>query len=491
MEVGKIHVLVFPWLAFGHMIPFVELSKHLAKRGHHVTFVSTPRNIERLPKFPHDLAPNINLVKLTLPHVDGLPENAEATMDIPPEKIQYLKKAMDGLEQPMSVLVEDIVPDWIIHDFCHHWIPVVASKFGIPCAYFSVFSATSHVIMGGPPSALLAKDAWTVPDQLTSPRPWVPFPTEVVYRHHEAVMLSYAGQPNVTGLSDPNRIGLTVQRCDMFSLRSCNEFEADWLSLLGELYQKPVIAMGTMPPLVPEISTDVEEHVVKMWLDKQANGSTVYIAFGSEVRLSKEQWHELALGLEISQLPFVWALRCAADEPELLPEGFEERTKDRGVVHKGWVPQLTILAHSSVGGFLTHGGWGSVNEGLAFGKPLIVFPVMVDQGLNARVVGEREIGAEVPRNEWDGSFDRDAVAKIMRLVMVDVEGEKFRGNAMAMKEIFGDHTLQDHYMDDFVGYLKDHKRQSGPLVPRVIESSPSLVSNPVTNHPLMSQLSDS
>jgi hypothetical protein len=25
--------VVFPWLAFGHMIPFLELSKRLARRG--------------------------------------------------------------------------------------------------------------------------------------------------------------------------------------------------------------------------------------------------------------------------------------------------------------------------------------------------------------------------------------------------------------------------------------------------------------------------
>ncbi|KAL6007423.1 hypothetical protein ACLOJK_032920 [Asimina triloba] len=486
MEEAKIHVLVFPWLAFGHMIPFVELSKCLAKRGHRVTFVSTPRNIKRLPVFPQELAIHIHVVELALPHVEGLPDDAEATMDVPPEKIQYLKKAMDGLEQPMSALVEEILPDWIVNDFCHHWVPPLAAKLGIPCAYFSVFSATSHVVMGGPTSALMAQGAWTDPEQIAAPRSWVPFPTKVAYQHHEAVMLSYAGQPNVTGISDPNRIGMTVKGCDIVSLRSCREFEADWLDLLTELYEKPALPMGTMPPPAPKGSY-TEEHEAKKWLDKQAPASTIYIAFGSEVRLSREQWHELAHGLELSELPFIWALRCPADEPDLLPEGFEERTKDRGVVHKGWVPQPTILGHSAVGGFLTHGGWGSVNEGLAFGKPLIVFPVMVDQGLNARVVGEKEIGGEVPRNERDGSFDRESVAKVLRLVMVDAEGGVLRANAKALKEIFGEHKLQERYMDDFVRYLIEHKRKCEPSLPKpVVAVDQPLVAHRVTNHPLMS-----
>jgi UDP:flavonoid glycosyltransferase YjiC (YdhE family) len=39
-----IEVVVFPWLAFGHMLPFLELSKRLAARGHAIAFVSTPQS---------------------------------------------------------------------------------------------------------------------------------------------------------------------------------------------------------------------------------------------------------------------------------------------------------------------------------------------------------------------------------------------------------------------------------------------------------------
>jgi hypothetical protein len=34
-----LHVVVFPWLAFGHIIPFLELAQQLARRGHFVTFL--------------------------------------------------------------------------------------------------------------------------------------------------------------------------------------------------------------------------------------------------------------------------------------------------------------------------------------------------------------------------------------------------------------------------------------------------------------------
>ncbi|KAJ0660082.1 putative soyasaponin III rhamnosyltransferase [Helianthus annuus] len=45
----QLHVAMLPWLAFGHIIPFLELSKFIAQKGHKVSFLSTTRNIQRLP----------------------------------------------------------------------------------------------------------------------------------------------------------------------------------------------------------------------------------------------------------------------------------------------------------------------------------------------------------------------------------------------------------------------------------------------------------
>ncbi|KAM0021938.1 putative soyasaponin III rhamnosyltransferase [Helianthus debilis subsp. tardiflorus] len=87
--------------------------------------------------------------------------------------------------------------------------------------------------------------------------------------------------------------------------------------------------------------------------------------------LSKSELAELAMGLELSGLPFFWTLRKPVGSTESnsiqFPDGFLERTRDRGVVWTSWVPQLQVLSHESVGGFLTHCGWGSIVEGLMFG----------------------------------------------------------------------------------------------------------------------------
>ena len=62
------------------------------------------------------------------------------------------------------------------------------------------------------------------------------------------------------------------------------------------------------------------------------------------------------------------------------------------------------------------------------------------------------------RNEQDGSFTWDLMAKFMRLVIVEEEGKMYRDKAKEMKGLFGDKKSQDQYLDSFLDYLKTHRR---------------------------------
>lgn len=181
----------------------------------------------------------------------------------------------------------------------------------------------------------------------------------------------------------------------------------------------------------------------------------MYVALGSEAPLTPESGHELALGLELSGARFLWALRlpswsggaASGTSLPLLPDGFEARTRSRGEVCTGWVPQTRVLAHDAVGAFLTHCGWGSVVESLRFGHPLVMLPFIVDQGLIARIMAERR--------DDDGSFGRDDMAEAVRRVMV-VEGEEGKMlalNARKLREEVGvgdDAGQKERFVDELV-----------------------------------------
>ncbi|KAF9610467.1 hypothetical protein IFM89_022431 [Coptis chinensis] len=464
---GFLHIVMFPWLAFGHMMPFFELAVSLAKKGNQISFISTPKNIQRLPKIPSDLAHVLEFIELLLPQTENLPFGAEATSDVPWLEVDYLKKAFDGLESPFVTYLGTLSspPDWVIHDFTHYWVPPIAAKLHVPCVFFCIFNA-SFMSYFGPTSVFLGgkyEGARANPEDFTVISKWIPFENNFAFRMFEILKMLKSVHVNVSGVTDGFRIASTVENCEVVAIRSCNEIESEYLSLLqDEIYQKPVIPIGLLPPPRVHSEDDKDEKWVqiKYWLDTHCEKSAVYVALGSEATLSQDEMTELALGLELSELPFFWVLRKPAgstDFPEI-PIGFEDRVKGRGFICKSWAEQHKILSHPSIGGFLTHCGWSSVIESLGCGCPLVLLPMINDQAIVARLLEWKKISFEIPRNESDGSFTRESVAESLRKLVVEKEGEFYRAKAKELKKIVGDTSRQEQYIDDFLRYLKEHKR---------------------------------
>ncbi|XP_061341283.1 putative UDP-rhamnose:rhamnosyltransferase 1 [Gastrolobium bilobum] len=458
MAGNTIHVMMVPWSAFGHLMPFFQLSIALAKAGVHVSFISSPKNIQRLPKLPSTLSHLVDLVELPLPSLEKelLPEGAEATVDVPFEKIQYLKLAYDQLQHAVKQLLVNQLPDWIICDFSPHWMVDISHEFQVKLIFYSVLSAASLAFFGPP----VARKARFSPENLTVPPEWVTFPSSVAYQRHEAIAFS-AGvhEVNASGVSDPERHDKVLGASKAVIFRSCYEIEGEYLNLYQNLIGKPVIPVGLLPVERPEGGiVDGSWGKISEWLDKQATKSVVFVGFGSECKLSKDQVFEIALGLEVSELPFLWVLKkpsWAINDHDSLPFGFKERTSKRGLVCMGWAPQQEILAHPSIGGSLFHSGWGSVIETLQFGHSLVVLPFIHDQPLNARFLVDKGLAIEVKRNE-DGSFTRNDIAKSLRQAMVLEEGEKLRIKTREAAAIVGNLKLhQDHYIEAFVQFLKN------------------------------------
>ncbi|XP_051136983.1 hydroquinone glucosyltransferase-like [Andrographis paniculata] len=180
----------------------------------------------------------------------------------------------------------------------------------------------------------------------------------------------------------------------------------------------------------------------------------LFVSFGSGGTLSSLQMKELAAGLEGSGQRFLLVARRPDDlvrtgayfsgegkmDPgEYFPASFMERVKSgKGFVVANWVPQVEVLRHAAVGGFLTHCGWNSTLESLVYGGvPLIAWPLFGDQKMNAALLSEGLRVAVRVREDENGVVDGDQIAKLVSKVMEGAEGAELRRRARELKEAAG------------------------------------------------------
>ncbi|XAR57479.1 hypothetical protein NMG60_11025638 [Bertholletia excelsa] len=178
------------------------------------------------------------------------------------------------------------------------------------------------------------------------------------------------------------------------------------------------------------------------WLDLQPRRSVVFLCFGSRGLFSADQLKEMAIGLERSGQRFLWVVRNPHRDEEseiggLMPEGFLERTKERGMVVNSWAPQVEVLSHESVGGFVTHCGWNSVLEAVVAGVPMLAWPLYAEQHLNkAALVEDMKMAIAVDQREEDGFVSGAELEKRVRELMdwESVRGRSIRQWSLKMRE---------------------------------------------------------
>lgn len=195
------------------------------------------------------------------------------------------------------------------------------------------------------------------------------------------------------------------------------------------------------------------------WLESRTPGSVLYVSFGSLVQTSKQVIEEIANGLLLSGVNFIWVIRpgvAGADDSNALPSGFEDEIiKDKGLIIP-WSDQVKVLSNPAVGGFLTHCGWNSVLESIWCGAPMICYPVDYDQPMNRKlVVYDWKIGL----NLYDGKFvERKEVAEKIKNLMSGSVSERLREeikkfNLMLRNAVEENGSLERNF-DQFIKDLK-------------------------------------
>ncbi|KAK6161551.1 hypothetical protein DH2020_004932 [Rehmannia glutinosa] len=216
-----------------------------------------------------------------------------------------------------------------------------------------------------------------------------------------------------------------VKEADIILCNTVEELEPETLSAQNQKH--PTYAIGPI-----NFYTDFTNMIIPRslwpesdctgWLHSKPPGSVLYVSFGSFAQSNKQLTAELAHGLLSSEVHFLWIIRPDVvgenGIDDILPIGFEDVTKDRGLIVP-WCNQNRVLSSPAIGGFLTHCGWNSVLESIWYGVPMICYPFYVDQPTNRKlVVDDWKIGV----NLCDGEqVTREEVANKINVVM---NGEK-------------------------------------------------------------------
>uniref|UniRef100_A0A804KJE5 Glycosyltransferase n=1 Tax=Musa acuminata subsp. malaccensis TaxID=214687 RepID=A0A804KJE5_MUSAM len=390
----RVHALAVPFPASGHMLPLLDLAHLLSARyGFAVTIVVTPKNLPHLSPL---LARCPTVAPLVLPFPDNtnLPPGAASTTRssagpapglIPPPRSSLTSSAAGrtasrpSWESPASSSAPPA-----------RSASPLATRCGAGCQTYRILTTPTS----------------------SSPSPPSQDPPLYPWRHLSAIYRRYEeGDP----LSEFIKASFLANIGSWgFVFNTFAEIEKPYLEhLRDDLGHARVWGVGPLAPPGgggerggPSL---VGAEEVAAWLGNCAEGSVVYVAFGSLAVLSPAQAVALAAGLEQSGARFVWATRGVVP----LPEGFEERVAGRGLVIQGWAPQVAILNHPAVGSFVTHCGWNSVLEAVAAGVALLTWPMGADQFSNARLL-EEEVGTGVKACKGgDAVPDPDELARVV------------------------------------------------------------------------------
>ncbi|XP_057796814.1 UDP-glycosyltransferase 79B3-like [Salvia miltiorrhiza] len=447
---AKLHIAMYPWVAIGHITPFIHLANELASRGHSISILLPNKALLQLGH--HSLHPDlIKFHVITIPHVHGLPAGAETASDIDITEKDPLAIAFDSTAAQVEALLLSLNPDLVFYDFAD-WIPALAARVGCKTVCYNVICASCMAI-GIVPARRIPRDRPMTEDELVQPPEGYPSST-VVLRGQEALTLSFIAMDYGASRFD-TRITAAMSSCDAIGIRTCRELEGPMCDYLSEQYKKPVILSG---PVLPAAAQGRLEEKWETWLGKFAPKSVLYCAFGSQMILKKKQFEELVLGFEMTGLPFFVAVskpHGAETMEEALPEGFLERVGERGVVHGGWVQQTQILSHPSVGCFVSHCGFGSMWESLLSDCQIVLVPRLADQILNTRLLaGDLAVAVEVARGDM-GWFSKEDLCAAVRSVM-DAEsevGKLVKRNHAKWKDTFAAAGFMDNYIDTFIQQL--------------------------------------
>ncbi|KAJ0714461.1 putative trans-zeatin O-beta-D-glucosyltransferase [Helianthus annuus] len=316
--------------------------------------------------------------------------------------MQAYRSLQTQVEQYMEKL--NPRPNCILADTFLLWIGETAKKFQIPRIIFDGMNCLTRVCNH---VLYFSKVYESVGESELSVLPGLPDRIELTRSQ-----LPFAFNPRLKGMNDFNEKLLASE-----SGAYGTKVKGDKVWFIGPLslcykHESEKVQRGN--------KSSINKDECLKWLDSQENGSVIYVCLGSISRVEPMQLIELALALESSKRPFIWVVRAGhkAEKIEkwIDEQGFGKRTKDRALLIRGWAPQLLVLSHPAVGGFLTHCGWNSNLEGVCAGFPMVTWPQFQEQFYSEKLVVQvLRIGVSVGAQKTSGLWvDEDKSRELVK-----------------------------------------------------------------------------
>ncbi|CAB4313012.1 unnamed protein product [Prunus armeniaca] len=463
------HAIFIAYPLQGHVIPSVHLAIKLASRGFKITFINTHSIHHQTSKAQPDSSSDPfayvrESSRLDIDYAtvsDGLPLEFDRSLNHDQFMASLLHVFSAHAEEVVGKVVKssaDTTPvTCIIADTFFVWPSKIAKKFGL--LYVSFWTEPALVFTLYYHLDLLRKNGhFACQDVREDTIDYVPGVRGIEPKD----MTSFLQETDTTSVCH-HIIFNAFKDARGAHFHLCNtvqEIEAETISALQS--KTPFYAIG---PIFPSkfnknvVATSLwSESDCTQWLNTRPQGSVLYVSFGSYAHVSKKDLIEIANGLLLSKVNFVWVLRpdiVSSNDTEPLPAGFRERVKDRAIVIP-WCSQKAVLAHPAIGGFLTHCGWNSTLESIWCSVPMLCFPLLTDQFTNRKlVVDDWKIGINLCDRR---AVSKEEVSEKINRLMDGKSRDEYRKAVVKVKKTLEDASTpngsSEKNMDNFIKALK-------------------------------------
>ncbi|KAK1395827.1 Glycosyltransferase [Heracleum sosnowskyi] len=445
LENHNIHVLFLPYFASSHLIPLIDAALLFASRdGVKVSIITTPYNaamfqssVDNSINSGHQIA--IHSIKFPSEQVN-LPEgieNLNTTTTL--EEFFKVWQAIELIREPTKNLIRSLSPDCIFSDMFYPWTVDLALELNIPRLMFFAssffYQCIRHNLKLYAPYNNMDESSGTdffsnpeLPDNIKMKKSQLP--------NHFLSKTQFGEYLKVVEESQTQSYG-TVH--DTFF-----ELEPAYVDLYKKTISKKSWHIGPLfhfsernEVQVSGKNTSSYQHCLN-WLDAQKPKSVVYVCFGSMAKFSDRQLTEILQALNASKTPFILVTNKSVS---ILGDVFDE---NKGIIINGWAPQIKILNHVAVDGFMTHCGWNSVLEAMVAGVPLITWPLFAEQFFNERLIIQIlgngvEVGSDVWNSTWEIKspviYKQKIKKAVVRLMGGSDESEMIRRRATEISVI--------------------------------------------------------